>query len=129
MSVATKDQSMLQRRRGRCLKDVQANAGTLVVDQGFTVFDRSIEPNFAELVLHCWVGHKRIHGARREENSIEHRERMAKFRRGMNRLVLDRDRFERNGLVGHGSGSVSGRRLVSSAKVKIRADWVDQRSQ
>ena len=91
MPVVTEEQPTPARRRGRYPKEFRADAAALVIDQKRTVADVARELGVVEQTLGNWVRQERIDRGEREGLSSEEREEMARLRREVKRLTMERD--------------------------------------
>jgi transposase-like protein len=92
----TKEPSAPARRRGRYPKEFRRDAATLVIDQHRTVSDVARELGVVEQTLGNWVRQERIDRGERNGLTSEEREEMAKLRREVKRLTMERDLLKRS---------------------------------
>ena len=96
MPVVTEDQPTPARRRGRYPKEFRRDAAALVIDQKRTVADVAKELGIVEQTLGNWVRQERIDRGEREGSTTEDREELAKLRREVKRLTMERDLLKRS---------------------------------
>jgi len=84
------------RRKGRYPKEFRRDAAALVLDQDRTVADVARELGVVEQTLGNWVRQERIDRGEREGLSSEEREEMARLRREVKRLTMERDLLKRS---------------------------------
>ena len=96
MPVVTEDQPTPARRRGRYPKEFRRDAAALVIDQERTVADVAKELGVVEQTLGNWVRQERIDRGEREGLSSGEREEMARRRREVKRLTMERDLLKRS---------------------------------
>jgi transposase-like protein len=84
------------RRKGRYPKEFRRDAAALVLDQHRTVADVARELGVVEQTLGNWVRQERIDRGEREGLSSEEREEMARLRREVKRLTMERDLLKRS---------------------------------
>jgi transposase-like protein len=96
MPVVTEDRPTPGRRRGRYPKEFRTDAAALVIDQKRTVADVARELGLVEQTLGNWVRQERIDRGEREGLSTEEREEMARLRREVKRLTMERDLLKRS---------------------------------
>ena len=96
MPVVTEQQPTPARRRGRYSKEFRTDAAALVIDQKRTVADVARELGLVEQTLGNWVRQERIDRGEREGLSTEEREEMARLRREVKRLTMERDLLKRS---------------------------------
>src|SRR5271157_5005595 len=84
------------RRKGRYPKEFRRDAAALVIDQHRTVADVARELGVVEQTLGNWVRQERVDRGEREGLSTEEREEMAKLRREVKRLTMERDLLKRS---------------------------------
>jgi transposase len=96
MPAMTKEPSAPARRRGRYPKEFRRDAATLVIDQHRTVSDVARELGVVEQTLGNWVRQERIDRGERNGLTSEEREEMAKLRREVKRLTMERDLLKRS---------------------------------
>jgi|HubBroStandDraft_1064217.scaffolds.fasta_scaffold208832_1 transposase len=84
------------RRRGRYPRQFRRDAAALVIDQRRTVADVARELGVVEQTLGNWVRQERIDRGEREGTSSEDREEMARLRREVKRLTMERDLLKRS---------------------------------
>jgi len=96
MPVVTEEQPTPARRRGRYPKEFREDAAALVIDQKRTVADVARELGLVEQTLGNWVRQERIDRDEREGLSTEEREEMARLRREVKRLTMERDLLKRS---------------------------------
>ena len=96
MPVVTEEQPTPTRRRGRYPKEFRTDAAALVIDQKRTVADVARELGLVEQTLGNWVRQERIDRGEREGLSSEEREEMARLRREVKRLTMERDLLKRS---------------------------------
>ena len=96
MPVVTEQQPTPARRRGRYSKEFRTAAAALVIDQKRTVADVARELGLVEQTLGNWVRQVRIDRGEREGLSSEEREKMARLRREVKRLTMERDLLKRS---------------------------------
>jgi transposase-like protein len=96
MPVVTEQQPTPARRRGRYPKEFRTDAAALVIDQKRTVADVARELGLVEQTLGNWVRQERIDRGEREGLPTEEREEMARLRREVKRLTMERDLLKRS---------------------------------
>ncbi len=84
------------RRKGRYPKEFRRDAAALVIDQNRTVADVARELGVVEQTLGNWVRQERVDRGEREGLSTEEREEMARLRREVKRLTMERDLLKRS---------------------------------
>ena len=84
------------RRKGRYPKEFRRDAAALVIDQHRTVADVARELGVVEQTLGNWVRQERVDRGEREGLSTEEREEMARLRREVKRLTMERDLLKRS---------------------------------
>src|SRR5208283_2035341 len=84
------------RRKGRYPKEFRRDAATLVIDQNRTIVDVARELGVVEQTLGNWVRQERVDRGEREGMTSEDREEMARLRREVKRLTMERDLLERS---------------------------------
>jgi transposase len=84
------------RRKGRYPKEFRRDAAALVIDQHRTVADVARELGLVEQTLGNWVRQERVDRGEREGLSTEEREEMARLRREVKRLTMERDLLKRS---------------------------------
>jgi len=84
------------RRKGRYPKEFRRDAAALVIDQNRTVADVARELGVVEQTLGNWVRQARVDRGEREGLSTEEREEMARLRREVKRLTMERDLLKRS---------------------------------
>ena len=92
----TEKPSAPARRRDRYPKEFRRHAATLVIDQHRTVSDVARELGVVEQTLGNWVRQERIDRGERNGLTSEEREEMAKLRREVKRLTMERDLLKRS---------------------------------
>jgi len=96
MPVVTEDQPTSARRRGRYPKEFRRDAAALVIDQKRTVADVARELGVVDQTLGNWVRQERIDRGEREGLSTEEREELARLKREVKRLTMERDLLKRS---------------------------------
>jgi len=96
MPVVTEDQPTPARRRGRYPKEFRRDAAALVIDQKRTVADVARELGVVDQTLGNWVRQERIDRGEREGLSTEEREELARLKREVKRLTMERDLLKRS---------------------------------
>jgi transposase len=96
MPVVTEDSPTPGRRQGRHPKEFRKDAAALVIDQKRTGADVARELGLVEQTLGNWVRQERVDRGEREGLSTEEREEMARLRREMKRLTMERDLLKRS---------------------------------
>ena len=98
MSTVTKEKPAAEpaRRKGRYPKEFRRDAAALVIDQHRTVADVARELGVVEQTLGNWVRQERVDRGEREGLSTEEREEMARLRREVKRLTMERDLLKRS---------------------------------
>ena len=98
MPTVTKDKPAAEpaRRKGRYPKEFRRDAAALVIDQHRTVADVARELGVVEQTLGNWVRQERVDRGEREGLSTEEREEMARLRREVKRLTMERDLLKRS---------------------------------
>jgi transposase len=96
MPVVTEVPPTPGRRRGNYPKEFRKDAAALVIDQRRTVSDVAKELGLVEQTLGNWVRQERINRGEREGLSSEDREEMARLRREVKRLTMERDLLKRS---------------------------------
>jgi transposase len=96
MPTVTEEQPTPARRRGRYPKEFRRDASALVIDQHRTVADVARELGVVEQTLGNWVRQERIDRGEREGTTTEMREEMARLRREVKRLTMERDLLKRS---------------------------------
>jgi len=84
------------RRKGRYPKEFRRDAAALVIDQHRTVADVTRELGVVEQTLGNWVRQERVDRGEREGLTTEEREEMARLRREVKRLTMERDLLKRS---------------------------------
>jgi len=84
------------RRKGRYPKEFRRDAAALVLDQHRTVADVARELGVVEQTLGNWVRQERVDRGEREGLTSEEREEMARLRREVKRLTMERDLLKRS---------------------------------
>ncbi|MFZ0734647.1 MAG: transposase [Candidatus Sulfotelmatobacter sp.] len=84
------------RRKGRYPREFRRDAAALVIDQHRTVADVARELGVVEQTLGNWVRQERVDRGEREGLSTEEREEMARLRREVKRLTMERDLLKRS---------------------------------
>ena len=84
------------RRKGRYPKEFRRDAAALVIDQHRTVADVARELGVIEQTLGNWVRQERVDRGEREGLTSEEREEMARLRREVKRLTMERDLLKRS---------------------------------
>jgi transposase len=84
------------RRKGRYPKEFRRDAAALVIDQHRTVADVARELGLVEQTLGNWVRQERVDRGEREGLTSEEREEMARLRREVKRLTMERDLLKRS---------------------------------
>jgi transposase len=84
------------RRKGRYPKEFRRDAAALVIDQHRTVADVARELGVIEQTLGNWVRQERVDRGERDGLSTEEREEMARLRREVKRLTMERDLLKRS---------------------------------
>jgi transposase-like protein len=92
----TDEESTPVRRRGRYPKEFRRDAAALVIDQHRTVADVARELDLVEQTLGNWVRQERVDRGMREGTTTEDREEMARLRREVKRLTMERDLLKRS---------------------------------
>lgn len=96
MSTVTEENPTPVRRRGRYPKEFRRDAAALVIDQHRTVADVARELGVVEQTLGNWVRQERVDRGEREGLTTEEREEMARLRREVKRLTMERDLLKRS---------------------------------
>jgi transposase len=96
MPVVTEVPSTPGRRRGRYPKEFRKDAAALVIDQRRTVADVAKELGLVEQTLGNWVRQEKVDRGERDGLSSEEREEMARLRREVKRLTMERDLLKRS---------------------------------
>jgi len=96
MPAVTDERPAPGRRRGRYPKEFRRDAATLVIDQNRTIVDVARELGVVEQTLGNWVRQERVDRGEREGMTSEDREEMARLRREVKRLTMERDLLERS---------------------------------
>jgi len=98
MPTVTKEKPAAEpaRRKGRYPKEFRRDAAALVIDQHRTVADVARELGVVEQTLGNWVRQERVDRGEREGLSTEEREEMARLRREVKRLTMERDLLKRS---------------------------------
>src|ERR1019366_8751291 len=96
MPVVTEDRPTPGRRRGRYPKEFRKDAAALVIDQRRTVADVAKELGLVEQTLGNWVRQEKADRGERDGLSSEEREEMARLRREVKRLTMERDLLKRS---------------------------------
>ena len=84
------------RRKGRYPKEFRRDAAALVIDQHRTVADVARELGLIEQTLGNWVRQERVDRGEREGLTSEERDEMARLRREVKRLTMERDLLKRS---------------------------------
>jgi transposase len=84
------------RRRGRYPKEFRRDAAALVIDQHRTIADVADELGIVEQTLGNWVRQERVDRGEREGLTTDEREEMARLRREVKRLTMERDLLKRS---------------------------------
>src|ERR1700724_2739606 len=95
MPVVTNEQSSSQ-RRVRYPKEFRRDAAALVIDQHRTIADVARELGVVEQTLGNWVRQERVDRGEREGLTTEEHEEMARLRREVKRLTMERDLLKRS---------------------------------
>ena len=98
MPTVTKEKPPAEptRRKGRYPKEFRRDAAALVLDQHRTVADVARELGVVEQTLGNWVRQERVDRGEREGLTSEEREEMARLRREVKRLTMERDLLKRS---------------------------------
>ena len=96
MPVVTEESPPPQRRRGRYPKQFRKDAAALVIDQHRSVADVARELGVVEQTLGNWVRQERIDRGERDDTSAEELEELARLRREVKRLTMERDLVKRS---------------------------------
>jgi transposase-like protein len=96
MPVVTEVQPTPGRRRRSYPKEFRKDAAALVIDQRRTVADVAKELGLVEQTLGNWVRQEKVNRGEREGLSSEDREEMARLRREVKRLTMERDLLKRS---------------------------------
>ena len=96
MTAVTDEKPTPARRRGRYPREFRRDAAALVIDQHRTVADVARELGVVEQTLGNWVRQERIDRGEREGMSTEEREELARLRREVKRLTMERDLLKRS---------------------------------
>ena len=96
MAVMEKEIQPSGERRGRYPKEFRRDSAALVIDQKRTVADVARELGLVEQTLGNWVRQERIDRGEREGLLSEEREEMARLRREVKRLTMERDLLKRS---------------------------------
>ena len=96
MSAVTEEKPTPARRRGRHPREFRRDAAALVVVQHRTVADVARELGVVEQTLGNWVRQERIDRGERDGTSTEEREDLARLRREVKRLTMERDLLKRS---------------------------------
>jgi transposase len=84
------------RRKGRYPKEFRRDAAALVIDQHRTVADVARGLGVVEQTLGNWVRQERVDRGERDGLTSEEREEMARLRREVKRLTMERDLLKRS---------------------------------
>jgi len=84
------------RRKGRYPKEFRRDAAALVIDQHRSIADVARELGVVEQTLGNWVRQERVDRGEREGLSTEEREEMARLRKEVKRLTMERDLLKRS---------------------------------
>ncbi|MGH9208454.1 MAG: transposase [Acidimicrobiales bacterium] len=97
MPTVTQDKPIeARRRRGRYPKEFRRDVCALVIDQKRSVSDVARELDLVDQTLYNWLRQERIDRGEREGMSTEDREEMARLRREVKRLTMERDLLKRS---------------------------------
>jgi len=96
MPTVTEEKPTPVRRRGRYPKEFRRDAAALVIDQRHTVADVARELGIVEQTLGNWVHQERIDRGEREGLTSQERDEMARLRREVKRLTMERDLLKRS---------------------------------
>ncbi len=98
MPTVTKEKPAAEpaRRKGRYPKEFRRDAAALVLDQHRTVASVARELGVVEQTLGNWVRQERVDRGEREGLTTEEREEMARLRREVKRLTMERDLLKRS---------------------------------
>ena len=96
MPAMTEEKPTPARRRGRYPKEFRRDAAALVIDQKRTQADVAKELGVVEQTLGNWVRQERVDRGEREGLSTEEREEMARLRKEVKRLTMERDLLKRS---------------------------------
>jgi transposase-like protein len=119
MPTVTEEKPTPAGRRSRYPKEFRRDAAALVIDQKRTVVDVARELGVVAQTLANWVRQERVDRGEREGSTTEDREEMARLRREVKRLTMERDLLKTKcGLLGEGVGPVSRYRHVSTMKAE-----------
>ena len=96
MTALTEEKPTPARRRGRYPREFRRDAAALVIDQHRSVADVARELGVVEQTLGNWVRQERIDRGERDGTSTEEREELARLRREVKRLTMERDLLKRS---------------------------------
>jgi transposase len=96
MATVTEEKPTPARRRGKYPKEFRRDAAALVIDQKRTVVDVARELGVVEQTLGNWVRQERVDRGEREGLTTEEHEEMARLRREVKRLTMERDLLKRS---------------------------------
>jgi transposase len=96
MATVTDEKPTPARRRGKYPKEFRRDAAALVIDQKRTVVDVARELGVVEQTLGNWVRQERVDRGEREGLTTEEHEEMARLRREVKRLTMERDLLKRS---------------------------------
>jgi len=90
MPTVTEEKPTPAGRRSRYPKEFRRDAAALVIDQKRTVADVARELGVVAQTLANWVRQERVDRGEREGSTTEDREEMARLRREVKRLTMER---------------------------------------
>ena len=96
MSAATEEKPTPARRRGGYPRDFRRDAATFVIDRHRSVADVARELGVVEQTLGNGMRQERIDRGERDGMSTEEREELARLRREVKRLTMERDLLKRS---------------------------------
>jgi transposase-like protein len=96
MPTVTEEKPTAAGRRSRYPKEFRRDAAALVIDQKRTVADVARELGVVAQTLANWVRQERVDRGEREGSTTEDREEMARLRREVKRLTMERDLLKRS---------------------------------
>lgn len=95
MPVVTEEKPTPVRRRGRYPKEFRRDVCALVLDQKRSVTDVAKELDLVEQTIYTWVRQEKIDRGEREGLTSEEREELARLRREVKRLSVERELLKR----------------------------------
>jgi transposase len=95
MPTVTDKKAPQGRRRGRYPQEFHRDVAALVIDQGRSVADVATELNLVEQTVYTWVRQEKIDRGETEGLTSDEREELARLRREVKRLSVERELLKR----------------------------------